>query len=350
MKNAHGGIDYRALRNAGISPDDVKDFSVSINPVPLPEPVRQIICRSALFRYPDSESRILTEALSRCCGPSPGEIMAVNGTSQAIYLIAAAFLKSGDLSLTAAPVYSSYRCASELYGAQVIEYRAPESSAFRPDCAELGRLIRKKRPRLLWICSPNNPTGSHLNESEVSALARVCADTGCLMILDAAYQCFAPEHLWHRRLYPNTITLHSMTKDFGIPGLRLGWVHADAKTLSVLRRHQPEWSVSTPAQDAGAACLDHMDYFRVSWEETRRLTCELADGLKEIGLYVFPSAANFVLARTDTDVRELSEALWKQLILIRDCASFGLDGYIRIGTRSAEDNAALLEALKRYFG
>lgn len=349
MSGSHGGINPWALKEAGINPEDVKDFSVSINPVSLPESIQDVIGRSALYRYPDSRSQALVEALSAEYGPSNDEIMVVNGSSQAIFLIAGAFLSPGDTTLIAGPTYSEYRDAAEVSGARIIEYRAREENSFKPDIREIGQMIRQEKPKVFWICSPNNPTGSWLEEDQMTELSETCSNSGCLMVLDEAYRCFAAPGLLSEDFLPGVVHLRSMTKDFCIPGLRLGWLRADPDVIHTLMRRQPEWSVSSPAQDAGVACMARIDYFRSSWDETRRLTAEMAEGLKSLGLKVYPSAANFLLIRYGDDgaVKALTTELWKHLIQVRDCESFGLEGFIRIGTRSSADIELLYSSLKK---
>ena len=350
MSGFHGGIDASALKAAGINPDDVKDFSVSINPAPLPGLIKDVIANSAIYRYPDSLSRELTTALAEEYGLPEDEILVVNGTSQAIYLLAAGFLSPGERAVVAAPAYGEYSDACAAVGAEVLEFRSSPESDFQLDAEGLIEFLKVHRPRLLWICSPNNPTGRMVDSGDRGRLARVCADLGCLMVLDEAYRCFAPSHMISGGFEDHTVHLRSMTKDFCIPGLRLGWVRAEPDVVRVLRRHQPDWSVSAPAQDAGTAALASMDYFRASWKETRRLTDELVLGLRELGLKPVPTAANFVLVKVGDDgtVKDLVSFLWKHLIQVRDCASFGLEGYIRLGTRSSEDNGALMDALGEF--
>jgi len=349
MSSTHGGINPWALKEAGIDPEDVKDFSVSINPVSLPLSIQDVIRRSALYRYPDSRSQALVEALSVEYGPPHDEIMVVNGTSQAIFLIAGSYISPGDTTLIAGPTYGEYRDAAEVSGARVVEYRARAEDEFKPNCQKIQEMIRLEKPKVFWTCSPNNPTGSWMEDQQLEALSEACKEVGCLMVLDEAYRCFAAPGLLSEEFLSGVVHLRSMTKDFCIPGLRLGWLRADPDDITKLLLRQPEWSVSSPAQDAGVACMNQIDYFRGSWAETRRLTGEMANGLKSLGLRVYPTAANFLLVRIgdDAEVKKLGKELWRNLIQVRDCASFELEGYIRIGTRSAADIETLLSVLKR---
>jgi len=347
MSSEHGGLNFRELIKAGINPDKVIDFSVSINPAKLPRSIQKIINHSALYRYPDSRNMKLVEDLSAEYSIPAEEIMAVNGTSQAIFLIAAAFLGKGKTALISGPTYSEYRDASEVYGARVIEFNAKESDNFHPDINELKKIIRQEKPDVLWICNPNNPTGSWLNEKEINELASECSRTSSLMVADEAYRCFSPPGTIPEKPHPEVLYLHSMTKDFCIPGLRLGWVKAPSVIIKKLLDFQPEWSVSAPAQDAGSACLNKIDFFEKSWEKTRILTQHSSEKLEKIGLKVFPTAGNFILVKigNDEDVKNLSAYLWKNLIQIRDCASFGLNGFIRIGTRSEKEMDMLIKLI-----
>lgn len=348
MSGKHGGINPWNLKEAGINPDDVKDFSVSINPVLLPESIQRVIHSSALYRYPDSRSRALVDALSREYGPGVDEILAVNGTSQAIFLIAGAFISPGDSVIIVGPTYSEYRDASSVQGARIVEFRSHEKDKFRPDCRGIAEAVKRENAEILWACSPNNPTGSWFDNEQIKYLADVCREQGCRMVLDEAYRCFAPEGLIGDRFVDGVIHLRSMTKDFCIPGLRLGWVRADADVVDKLMKRQPDWSVSAPAQDAGEACLNQLPYFQKSWRETRHQTDLMAGRLSALGLTVFPSAANFLLVRIGDDaaVKRLCSKLWERLIQVRDCASFGLEGCIRIGARSPGDIDFLLDAIK----
>ena len=350
MSSFHGGLDPYALEVKGIDPESVRDFSVSINPSPLPSEIQEIICHSAIYRYPDSRSRRLVDSISSEYTLESDEILVVNGTSQAIFLIAGEYLKNGDITLIAGPAYSEYKDACNVAGARVVEYRALEENAFQPDIHELAGMIEHLKPKLFWICSPNNPTGTLLSDSDVRFLSQTCISNNCLMILDEAYRCFTSPEKSLNSFFAGVVHLRSMTKDFCIPGLRLGWLRAEPDVVARLYRRQPEWSVSAPAQDAGTACLAMIEYFQKSWEDTRFITSNLADGLMQSGYEVFPTNANFSLVKIgdDSAVKQLTEFLWKRLILVRDCASFGLNGLVRIGTRSEGDSSYLLTALQDF--
>ena len=350
MKAKHGGIDPWAAKEAGIDPAAIRDFSISINPTILPDSIKEVIWGAALSRYPDSRSRALVDALAAGYRIPDNQILVVNGTSQAIFLIAAAFLSPGDKVLIAGPTYAEYREACRAYGAEVTEVSAKEEDEFHPRIPDLVDWIKKEEPVLFWICNPNSPTGAWIDESERDELASACREAGCRMVIDEAYARFAPPGLLPEDAHPEVIHLHSMTKDFSIPGLRLGWVRGDEGTITRIRRFQPDWSVSAPAQDAGVAIMEHLPFFEESWARTRTLTRYLVNELQSLGLKPVPGAGNFVLVRIGDDeaVKTLSANLWKRLVMVRDCASFGLEGFIRIGTRSRDDIDFLIDLIAQF--
>ena len=347
----HGGINARELRAQGINPDEVLDFSVSINPHKLPESIRSVIAQSALERYPDNDSHDLVEAIAQQYALSKENIMVVNGTSQAIFLIAAAFLSNTKASsLVATPAYREYSDAAQVYGAQCHEIRALAEEQFTPNAPSIIHALKTHRPQVFWIGSPNNPTGTLLSHNDAVMIRDACVELGTLMVIDEAYRCFAPPEAQRRPLISGALYLRSMTKDFSIPGLRLGWLHGDEQVIQHLRSFQPDWSVSAPAQDAGVACLAQLSEFEATWEKTRGFTQELAQNLKRLGYSPLPTAGNFQLLPIgqDDDVKRLISHLKKSLIQVRDCASFGLEGFIRVGTRSQKDNQILLHALESF--
>jgi len=143
------------------------------------------------------------------------------------------------------------------------------------------------------------------------------------------------------------VLLRSMTKDYALAGLRLGYVLTPAEVTEILSKVQPPWSVNAVAQEAGLAALASEDYYRGTWRKLRGLTQALRRSLLELGLEVFPTDANFLLVRVGNGA-QAREELWAHRILVRDCASFGLPEYIRVGTRLEEDNCRLVSCLKHF--
>ncbi len=344
----HGGLDYALLREKNIKADDLLDFSVCINPFGPSPKVHEALKRSVIDRYPDTHAAALRERLAAVNGLEPVEVLVTNGLSQAILLIALAYIRSGDSVLVQEPGYGEYRAASELMGARVEYFLSYAENGFHPDIDNINALIRNGRPRIVWLCNPNNPTGSYLKESEVRAVLEACRKAGSLLILDEAYINFV-HSAWSSLSFlksENIILLRSMTKDFALPGLRLGYVLASSVCIEALGKAQPPWSINAAAQEAGLAALKSKDYYCKTWEKTVSLTRCFRSSLLGLGLEVLPGRANFLLLRLE-DREGVQQHLWKSGILVRDCTSFGLPEFIRLGTRLEEENLQLLNCIKK---
>jgi len=347
MTPSHGGLNYSELLKQNIRPQDVKDFSVSINPAPLPESVRQVINQVPLDRYPDSQSTELREALSRKFKIPPESFFVCNGTSQAVYLLSQALLRGGQFWAQAGPTYSEYGDASRLQSSRMKEIRAREEDQFYFPVDEIIQYLETEQPAILWLCSPNNPTGALLKEEDFHRIRKSALKAGTHFILDEAYRCFIPLEEQYNTFFPGVINLRSMTKDYSIPGLRLGYFRASEDLIEQVRPYRPEWSVSLPAQKAGCAALKEQKYFEQSWQQTIKMTRDFKAALQAEGFSCYPSHSNFFLVKV-RHLEALKEYLWKDLITVRDCSSFGLKNIIRLGTRKEEDNLLLIDRLKRF--
>ncbi len=349
MASEHGGLNYKKLRNLGIDPDEVIDFSVSINPDPLPESVLEDIRNSNIVRYPDSNCSLLKEKIAEFNRVPAESVLVVNGTSQGMFLIVASLLGEGRSVAVVDPTYSEYLDACRLKTDRIHSIRMEPEESFRFSIEKITRTVETEKPVLLWICSPNNPTGQYLNEQDFEIIRQSCLKSGTIMILDEAYVCFVPDGMRYDPLREGVIVLRSMTKDYSIPGLRLGYLMAAPDLIQKIRRWQPEWSISSPAQDAGIAGFREIGYFRKSWEKTALRREKMMKALEDLGLKVYESCSNFFLVEVN-DTEALKAHLWKDLLLVRDCASFQLKNTIRIGVRTDEDNNRLIRNIKEYLG
>lgn len=347
-RSPHGGLDYEAMAKAGVSPGDVLDFSVSVSPFEPSPKVTEAVGRAAIGRYPDSSSLELRTALSRLHDLPPDSFLVTNGLSQAIYLAAFALLDRGRRALVAGPTFGEYGVASRLAGAEVTEVRAERSEGFALPVEGLCEAIGRNAPSVVWLCSPNNPTGAVLTEEQFFRVTEACSATGGLLVVDEAYVNFAsPGSSLLREAASRGLVLRSMTKDYGLTGLRLGYVAGDPRIIAALGALQPPWSVNACAQAAGAAAVEERAYYEPLWTLSRVSAPRLAARLREVGYDPLPPGANFVLFDAGFD-ESLRSFLWERRILVRDCSSFGLRGYVRVGVRSDGENDLLVEALREY--
>jgi histidinol-phosphate aminotransferase len=336
----HGGLNYIELRSMGIDPASLIDFSTNVNPFG-PSP-RAIAALRAIdpSPYPDRDALDLRMSLSRANAMPLDNVMAGNGTAELIWLAAHAFLRTGDTVVIIGPTFGEYERAARANGANVIPFCAVPP-LFQLDVDDLVACIQKHLPRLVFLCNPNNPTGLYLEDSDVRRIAQTC--TGGFLVLDEAYRSFVAPSPFGPLPTSNTLVLRSMTKDFALAGLRLGYALGPPALLDVMRAIQPPWSVSSAAQAAGLASLYDLGHLYRTLELTRQSMLALRAALSALGVYILPGKLHYTLI----DVGYA--AAWrKQLMasgcLVRDCSSFGLTRYVRVSTRSTEENHRLVQA------
>lgn len=353
---AHGGTVFALSRSLAIAPEELVDFSASINPLGPASGVREAVCSSfqRVLHYPDRESFELRQTLSGLHHVGTDNIVVANGSTELIYLLPR--LLPGTRGLIIAPAFSEYARALERAGWQAEHLILSPGDRFDLSLEKLAEKLAEGFD-LLFLCNPANPTGALLPLTMTEEILRLCQRSGTFLVLDEAFMDFC-EGVSAKGLVAETggsIVLRSMTKFFAIPGLRLGYAIGHDNVIRSCTENQEPWSVNTPAQIAGVASLADTDYRErtVRYVSTEREV--LARGLAELpGLATFPSAANFLLVeiRNGISAVELRSRLLEKRILIRDCSNFkGLDGrFFRVAVRTGEENHRFLVALAEVQG
>jgi histidinol-phosphate aminotransferase len=340
----HGALNYGELERLRIEPDDVLDFSVNSNPFGPSPKVREALRTVPLDRYPDREALALRRALAARLGVEVRQIAAGNGTAEVLWLVALAFVRPGDCVLVVNPTFDEYARAAALMGARIETWTAPAEKQFAisPDavCERLAAL----KPRLAFCCNPNNPTGAAVSLETITDWAAAYPET--LFVVDEAYINFAPgvESVVGLDAH-NLLTLRSMTKDYALAGLRLGYAVGPAGVIDALVRARPPWSVNALAQAAGLAALADDAYLRRTLAQLHAEKPELVAGLHALGFTPLPSSTHYFLVEVG-DAAAFRGALLRRGVMVRDCTSFGLPGYVRIATRRPDQNARLLAAIR----
>lgn len=341
---AHGALDFAELERTDLNPDDVLDFSVNSNPFGPSPMVRAAIDRTPLDRYPDRECLALRRALAQQLGVATSQIVVGNGTAELIWLAAFAFLKPGENVLIVGPTFGEYERSVRLMSATPIYWNALPAAGFACDIAAISQLLNTADYRAVFLCNPNNPTGQVVSPDVILAWADAHPRT--LFIVDEAYLAFVPglESVipWLR---PNLLALRSMTKDYALAGLRLGYAVGETRLIEALVNVRPAWNVNGLAQAAGLAALADEVHYQSSLEKLRDEKTFLLAGLAEAGYSPAPSRTHFFLLPVENAVH-FRQNLLRHGILVRDCTSFGLPGYVRISPRTRTENQKLLAHLQ----
>ena len=322
------------------------DFSVNTNPLGMPENVKQAILANmdGYVRYPDPHCRALVGAIAAHHGVAGENVLCGNGAADLIFRICAC-LKPKTV-LTPAPTFSEYARSAEVFGSAIRTFSlaAEDGFALKED------FLTAITPgvNMVFLCTPNNPTGRLIPRELIRKTAEACKRIGAILVLDECFMGFTggPSMVEELSQHPNLLILRAFTKLYAMAGLRLGYLLcADGALLKRIESFGAAWSVSAPAQAAGVAALQA----EPAWgERTRALAAEerqyLSAALKELGVTVYPSDGNFLLLEWD---HPLYAPLLARGIYVRPCANFtGLDErYIRIGIKTHEDNAALVRAI-----
>ncbi|MCY3024072.1 MAG: cobyric acid synthase [Planctomycetota bacterium] len=353
--NGHGGNLRQLAAAAGLPAAQLLDFSANLNPLGPPEWLRPAISStvSSLVNYPDPENTALVAAVAARYGARADEVLAGNGSTELLYLLPPA-LEAGR-AVIPVPCYSDYARAARLAGCPIVSVPLREADGFVLDLSVVGaRLRRKPRQRhtLVFIGQPNNPTGRLCCTESLRDLAREHPET--TFVVDEAFADFVDgyESLTVRRP-GNVVVLLSLTKIFAIPGLRLGCAVASRDVVRRVQALQPPWSVNAIAQAVGVRALHDAGYLAGTRAFVREQRQSLQRALQALpGLTVYPSDANFLLARLDhkgLDAPALARRLLREGVAIRVCDNFeGLDGrFFRVAVRNAAENERLCEALRR---
>ena len=340
----HGGINHAELKALGLSLDEVLDFSVSSNPFMPPPGIKETLRTIAIEQYPDSEATELRQRLTASLGVPPENILAGSGTTELIRLIALTYFRKGDPVLILEPTYGEYEIACRIAGTRLVKHWLKEEDNFTPKIEDVTDLIKKHHPRGVFICNPNNPTGKYLSRREIETVLDTTGDS--LLILDEAYIAFVEES-WNSvdlTAQGNVIILRSMTKEYGLPGLRLGYAVAHREIIDSLRRVCPPWNVNIIAQKVGVAVLGNGDYLEQSLWQIREAKRFLTGELSRLGFKVLPSDANYFLMKVG-NARQFRNSLLKHGILVRDGTSFGLPEYVRIAPRTMPECERLITTI-----
>jgi threonine-phosphate decarboxylase len=351
----HGGNIREVQNKYGLSKSAVLDFSASISPFGPPRGVKEVIKKSidALPNYPDSDCLELRQAIAAYRQIYRDNILVGNGSTELIHLIARVLTPKQALIPT--PTFAEYEDAVRLTGGRCIFVKArPDKDFSWPMETILGRL---NQADILFLCTPNSPTGYLMPEADIYNIIHACKKHKIVLVIDETFLDFVDGG--EQRSFvslaartSNIIVLRSFTKLYALPGLRLGYLVGGKTLVRKLSRMQPPWMVNALAQAAGLEALKDRPY---AAQTVVQLNLEkewlIAELSKTPGLLPYHSAANFILCRIATkkiDSAALTDEMARKGILIRNCSAYqGLDKYfIRVAVRTREENARLISSLR----
>jgi|TARA_B100000315_G_scaffold259303_1_gene314828 histidinol-phosphate aminotransferase len=314
---------------------------------PSPKAIDEIKKSSNIVHlYPNENAFELRRNIAENLDLKLENIILGNGSDEIIELIIKAFLNKGEEAIIPSPTFSLYASLVKLHSGKVIEI--PLTKEFGYNTEKVLKKINQ-RTKMIFLCSPNNPTGGCVALKNVLKLL----EQKVLVILDEAYIEYANQSNVNLiNEYENLIVLRTFSKAFGLAGLRVGYGVANKKTIKYLVKVKPPFNVNILAQKGAIGALKDSDHLKKTIRSVHDGRDFLTKELRKIrGLKVYPSHANFLLINvkgTNMASSDIAENLLKRGIIIRDCNSFGLgDEYLRISVGKAEENHSLIKTLKK---
>lgn len=325
QKVIHGGTGKRQREK---TKEKVLDFSASVNPFP---PKIDWYCGSTdISTYPDDAYSELKERIGRVFNRDPQEICVGNGSIEIIRVFCSVTLnRSAGIRqyFIDPPTFGEYELSARLAGAE--------------------RTTNPEEADVRFVCNPNNPTGTLLTRSVLlHSIAREKRDSGILFCDEAFISLADPQESIGDVRDPHLFILHSFTKSFAVPGLRIGFGFGDPGLVDRIETARSPWCVNAYAEAFAMEALLHIDELADSRRKIAEERDRLVSVISTLAMTCHPSSANYILVECGRDVTPLCEALRRKNILVRDCASFGLPTCIRIAVRTPDENSQLLEALR----
>ncbi len=299
-----------------------------------------------LNRYPDPLQRVLKAKIAESKGVNTEQIFLGNGSDEAIDLLFRIFCEPGrDACIICPPTYGMYKVAADINDVAVKE--VPLTADFQLDIPEI-RKAADRSTKLIFICSPNNPTGNSMDRADI---LRLTQGFDGIVVIDEAYIHFSPESSLLDEIdeHPNLVVLQTFSKAWGLAAARVGMAFADERVIKLFNRTKPPYNLSSLAQ---AAALDAMRNETQVNEWIGLITDQrviLADSLKRLNVVerVYPSDANFLLVKV-ADADSVYRFLLDEKIVVRDRSNITMcEGCLRITIGTPDENERLVEAYKR---
>lgn len=349
----HGANPHHVYAKLGVDvPARVLDFSENVNPAGPPQTVRVMWPNllAEMGTYPDPVGEPFLTAVADFHDIDKSQLFVGNGAAELLALIAERY--RDKRAIVVHPTFSEYEATLRAKNVEVIRVIASELDGFKLPVDEVKQAMATAP--VLYLCTPNNPTGVMPAQEDLGAIIRHGAEVGCDVVLDEAFIDFVDEKLSFIASIKNhshVIVVRSMTKMYAIPGIRLGYVVAHPSIIEGIKRLAPHWNVNGMAARIGAACLPEESFRQQAIQHSNQQREQFKSFLKGYGCTVTDSVTNFLAFKINQDANKLYLDLLERGIVLRHSENFrGMDGrWFRIGMKNGTDMAALQEELKRWF-
>ena len=345
----HHPVSHGGRFSGGNQKIDVLDFSSNTSPAGMPSSVKSTIKKRVdeMEHYPDADSLNLVSSLKKYTGLSDSNIVVGNGAIEILYNFCTAFLSKKHV-LIPIPTFSEYESASKLADSKFTFFKTMNLSE------DIDSFILKiPRNGCVFVCNPNNPTGTIISKTQLTKIILTAKKKSSFVFVDECFIELVPESnqsvINLVKKYDNLFILRSLTKSFGLAGIRIGYGVGSKTIIEILKKIKIPWSVNALAQEAGVIAIKNKSHIIKSKSIIKKESNFLKNKITKIpGLECYDSSTNFILIKTKDDSTKIQKKLLKHKILIRDCKNFrGLNNhYIRIAVKTHKDNLKLVNAME----
>jgi histidinol-phosphate aminotransferase len=300
-----------------------------------------------LNRYPDADTVDLKAAIADKLNVQTNQLIVTNGADELITLISSTYLDEGDEIIVPYPSFSEYDFGADLMGATIVPVKFDEGFQFNID-----KIIDAltEQTKLLYICSPNNPTGTYLPKEQFEQLLNAVPDH-VLVILDGAYSHYAEaedytDGLEFVKAGKNVLVMQTFSKVYGLAGLRVGYGIAPAHITQTILKVKEPFNVNSLGQAAAAAAIHDDEHVFMSKKKNKEGAQMLYDAFEELNLNYTETQSNFILVQLGPDAEQLYEQLLQKGVILRYGNTWGLPEYVRVTIGTKEENEFFIKQLK----
>lgn len=342
--------DLQEWENYQVQPVTGRKMDANESPFPLYRIVREelaqwLLNQEDLRYYPDTDAVSLREAIARFYQIDPKQVVCGVGSDQIIDYLTKLFLEPGETILVPEPSFSMYQTSATVNHGRAVAFKLEERQGFAYPIQDIIDQLRELQPKILFLCSPNNPTGMGITRQQLTAILE---QADCVVALDEAYGEFAGENFLDLiQAYPNLICLRTFSKAYGLAGLRVGYAIGAEEMIAAIDTVRAPYNLNTFSQMAAELVLgrpeykEHIDWIIAERERMYRSLTTMQ------GLYCFPSKANYLFIRSN--VEQLGQKLLERGLLVRRYTG-ALSNYIRVSVADQETNTLFLDAMKELHG
>jgi len=296
--------------------------------------------------YPEATSKLLREKLAQKLNLGEDMIIVGNGADDVIDLIGMAFINEGDEVITCETTFPAYRTAVKIMGGKLILVKLKD---FRFDLAEIVKRINEKT-KMIFLCNPNNPTGTIITKEEVSAFMRKVPQD-VIVVFDEAYYDYVEDKNYPNSLSyilegKNVIVIRTFSKIAGIAGVRVGYAIAHQELISYLRRVVNPFTTNRLAQVAALASLDDEKHYKEVLKSNHEGKKYLYRELDKLEFLYVPTETNFIFVDVKKDSEVIFEKLLKKGVIIRPGKPYGCSNFIRVTIGTSYENKKFIQAIR----